>query len=161
MQDAPETDPTQAHRRRRLLDLLDLYGKNLSRLGRDLGYQDGVFVRQMRDGVRPISEKTVAKIEALPGRTGWFAPPPMEAIDADDTEFSVLQAMKEMADDDRQELLRMAMDRSAKYRKLTEEVMRKLTPTPTAGADDFKPKSKPGPYRKLHQPTAKKIVRKA
>lgn len=68
-----DQDQIKAHRIARLKALIDSFGGNLSAVGRALGYQDGVFVRQMRDGVRAISEKTIHKIEALPGRAGWFS----------------------------------------------------------------------------------------
>jgi len=42
--------------------------------GRRLGYKDGAFVRQMLAGKRPVSEKTVRAIEALPGMKAWFDP---------------------------------------------------------------------------------------
>lgn len=74
-----DQDQIKAHRIARLKALIDSFGGNLSAVGRALGYQDGVFVRQMRDGVRAISEKTIHKIEALPGRAGWFTSPTASA----------------------------------------------------------------------------------
>ncbi|GAA4335861.1 hypothetical protein GCM10023144_29610 [Pigmentiphaga soli] len=47
---------------------------NASEFGRRLGYRDGAFVRQMLAGRRPVSEKTIRAIEALPGLKSWFAP---------------------------------------------------------------------------------------
>lgn len=41
--------------------------------GRKLGYKDGAFVRQMVAGSRPITEKTVSKVESLHGMSGWFS----------------------------------------------------------------------------------------
>lgn len=41
--------------------------------GRKLGYKDGAFVGQMLRGERPITEKTVNAVHALPGYTGWFS----------------------------------------------------------------------------------------
>lgn len=41
--------------------------------GRRLGYKDGAFIRQMLSGNRPISERTINKIERLPKMQGWFA----------------------------------------------------------------------------------------
>lgn len=55
--------------------------------GRRLGYKDGAFVRQMLAGKRPISEKTIRAIEALPGLKGWFDPdqyPEQEQVPAPD-----------------------------------------------------------------------------
>jgi len=46
---------------------------NANEFGRRLGYKDGAFIRQMITGNRPISEKTVIAVEALPGLRGWFS----------------------------------------------------------------------------------------
>ena len=54
-----------------MLDLADRLGGRAS-LGRALGYKDGAFVRQMIEGEKPITEKTIAKVEHLPGCAGWF-----------------------------------------------------------------------------------------
>lgn len=45
---------------------------NQTEFGRRLGYKDGAFVRQMLAGTKPVTEKTIRKIEALPGMAGWF-----------------------------------------------------------------------------------------
>lgn len=61
------------HRRARLLEFAQQhYGGNKAALGRALKYADGAFVGQMLRGERPITEKTVAQIHALPGGRGWF-----------------------------------------------------------------------------------------
>ncbi|WP_434715480.1 S24 family peptidase [Paraburkholderia sp. A3RO-2L] len=46
---------------------------NVSAFGRRLGYKDGAFVRQMLNGSRPVTEKTIRQIEAIPGLKGWFS----------------------------------------------------------------------------------------
>jgi SOS-response transcriptional repressor LexA len=46
---------------------------NKSAFGRRLGYKDGAFVRQMISGERPVTEKTIRAIEAIPGMRGWFS----------------------------------------------------------------------------------------
>lgn len=52
-------------------------------LGRALGYRDGAFVGHMLSGHRPITEKTMQVIEALPGRAGWFdMPKDVDAVQA-------------------------------------------------------------------------------
>lgn len=61
-------------RRTRLLALAEKHGGNAA-LGRLLGYKDGAMVGQMLRGERPITEKTVAKAEELPGSSGWFNRP--------------------------------------------------------------------------------------
>lgn len=45
---------------------------NKTDFGRRLGYKDGAFVRQMLSGIRPVTEKTIRAIEAMPGMKGWF-----------------------------------------------------------------------------------------
>lgn len=42
-------------------------------LGRALGWRDGAYVGQMISGDRPITEKVIEKVEALPGARGWFS----------------------------------------------------------------------------------------
>ncbi|NGT18599.1 S24 family peptidase [Achromobacter insolitus] len=56
---------------------------NKTDFGRRLGYKDGAFVRQMLSGIRPVTEKTVWAIEAMPGMKGWFEPdgPPVSTAD--------------------------------------------------------------------------------
>lgn len=64
----------QEWRRQRLNALADkMLGK--AALGRALGYRDGAYVGQMISGLRPITEKTIAAAEALPGARGWFSAP--------------------------------------------------------------------------------------
>jgi len=72
-------DEELAYRRKRLSDLADgsdFQGR--ADFGRAIGFQSGANVRQMIDGERPITEKTIAKIEALRNGkyAGWFQPPP-------------------------------------------------------------------------------------
>lgn len=57
----------------RLQKLLDTHfnGKK-DELGRFLGYKDGAFVRQMLSRNRPISEKTVDKINSIKKFKNWF-----------------------------------------------------------------------------------------
>lgn len=65
-----------AYRAKRLSDLLrERFDGNKVALGRALGYSSGAFVRQMIDGERPVSEKTVLKIHALHGCRGWMDQP--------------------------------------------------------------------------------------
>lgn len=64
----------QAHRQWRLQDAINqLCDGNETEFGRRIGFKDGAFVRQMLAGRRSITEKTVLKVEALPGLKGWFA----------------------------------------------------------------------------------------
>lgn len=61
------------YRKTRLQAFVDLkFEGNKAALGRALGYRDGAFVGQMLRGERPITEKTVDQIHALPGGKGWF-----------------------------------------------------------------------------------------
>ena len=48
---------------------------NITLFGKRLGYVDGAFVRQMLKGTRPITEKTIRKIEEWRGMKGWFDNP--------------------------------------------------------------------------------------
>lgn len=71
----------------RLLAAVDHVSKgNKTDFGRRLGYKDGAFVRQMLSGIRPVTEKTIWAIEAMPGMKGWFevegAPVLPDATDA-------------------------------------------------------------------------------
>lgn len=64
----------QAHRRKRLQSAIDFKTQgNVSEFGRLLNFKSGAFVRQMLEGTKAITEKTVAKVEALPKMQGWFA----------------------------------------------------------------------------------------
>lgn len=45
---------------------------NQTEFGRLLGYKDGAFVRQMLAGGKAVTEKTIRKVESLPGMEGWF-----------------------------------------------------------------------------------------
>lgn len=69
-----DQDDPYAWRRERLAALAQRRGGNAA-LGRELGYRDGAFIGQMIRGLRPITEKTVAQAEALPGAADWFATP--------------------------------------------------------------------------------------
>lgn len=67
----------KALRLARLLEAVEEhFNGNRAAVGRALGYADGAFVRQMLTGVRPISERTMRQIEALPGLAGWFSSGP-------------------------------------------------------------------------------------
>lgn len=46
-----------------------------SELGRKIGHQNGAQVGHMLKGRRPITEKTIQKIEAIRGFEGWFSRP--------------------------------------------------------------------------------------
>ena len=50
-------------------------GGSKAALGRALGYKSGAYVRQLIDLERPVTEKLVAKIEAMRASkfAGWFA----------------------------------------------------------------------------------------
>ena len=60
-----------AFRRDRLKEAVALLGAE-DALGERLGWKNGAFIRQMVNGLRVVSEKTIAKIEALPDMAGWF-----------------------------------------------------------------------------------------
>jgi len=62
----------QAYRIERLEALVQKEGGKAA-LGRKLGYRDGAFIGQMLRGERPVSEKTVQTVNALPEYKGWFS----------------------------------------------------------------------------------------
>lgn len=69
-----DREQTVEYRKKRLQDFIDLkYARSKAALGRALGYRDGAFVGQMLRGERPITEKTIDQIHALPGGKAWFA----------------------------------------------------------------------------------------
>jgi len=83
-----KTDPSQ-WRRDRLREAAAKAGGN-TELGRKLGYKDGAYVGQMVSGHRPITEKTIDKVESLPGFEGWFTHSwdvgePVVSLGSDDT----------------------------------------------------------------------------
>ncbi|WP_279212645.1 S24 family peptidase [Delftia acidovorans] len=69
-------------------------------LGRRLGYRDGAFIGQMLRGDRPITEKTVLAVHAMPGYAGWFEPQSSPARVAvaiggeDDPEFPAVMRVR-------------------------------------------------------------------
>lgn len=70
-----------AYRAKRLADLLrERFDGNKVALGKALGYSSGAFVRQMIDGERAVSEKTVLKIHALYGCKGWMDLPSNQPV---------------------------------------------------------------------------------
>lgn len=79
-------DAEQEWRKQRLIDASAKAGGD-AELGRMLGHKSGAQVGHMSYGRRPITEKTVAKVEALRGFAGWFsrqaAPPPVSLRDGD------------------------------------------------------------------------------
>lgn len=61
-------------RMQRLQKLLDVhFNGRKDELGKFLGYKDGAFVRQMLSGARPISEKTIDKIQSIKKFDKWFS----------------------------------------------------------------------------------------
>lgn len=63
----------QAWRIERLRAAIDkLTEGNITAFGKRLGYRDGAYIGQMLRGDRPISEKTIRAVEALPGLARWF-----------------------------------------------------------------------------------------
>lgn len=139
-------DAVQQYRRERLVALIAIepYSGNLSALGRKLGYKDGVFVRQMRDHERAITEKTVAKIEAV--HPGWFDQEPAELEAVGETDWTMLTAYRDMSDDDREEMLRQALEKAERFKKLTSEALRRAAGGPNITAKSFEP-AKPVPVK--------------
>lgn len=59
-------------RRKRLALIVEEMGSSRA-LGEAIGHRSGEQVRAMLAGMRPLSDATMDKIEALPGRAGWFS----------------------------------------------------------------------------------------
>lgn len=60
-----------AWRRRRLALVIKQMGSSRE-LGLAIGHKSGDGVRAMAAGLRTLTDATMDKIEALPGRAGWF-----------------------------------------------------------------------------------------
>jgi len=58
-------------RRKRLALIVNEMGSSRA-LGEAIGHKSGDNVRAMVAGLRPITDQTMDKIEALPGRARWF-----------------------------------------------------------------------------------------
>lgn len=74
----PEMDfaELREHRKKRLHDLVEIkFNGNKAALGRALGFHDGAYINQLLSGHRAISEKTVDRIQSLPGLHDWFSMP--------------------------------------------------------------------------------------
>lgn len=67
-----QMEEVQRFRRARLEAAAEKAGGKAA-LGRLLGYRDGALVGQMLRSERPVTEATVAKLEAKPGFRGWFS----------------------------------------------------------------------------------------
>lgn len=76
------TDIDQEWRRSRLSAACEKAGSR-EELGRRLGYKSGAFIQQMAAGIRPVTEKTVAAVEALQGFRGWFDRPRLALVGLD------------------------------------------------------------------------------
>ena len=68
-----DEDKIQVARRDALSDAVMRHPGGINGLGMAMGYANGEFLKQMLRGRRRVTEKTVAKIEAIPGYEGWFA----------------------------------------------------------------------------------------
>ena len=79
-------------RRKRLLEAIEHVSTgDRTAFARRLGYKDGAFIRQMLSGTRAISERTVNKIERLPGMRGWFSLPVQSNLEVQNTNIECLQ----------------------------------------------------------------------
>jgi hypothetical protein len=66
-----DQDEVLQWRRKRLALVVEEMGSSRA-LGEAIGHKSGEQIRGMLAGLRPISDATMDKIEALPGREGWF-----------------------------------------------------------------------------------------
>lgn len=137
--------PDQVFRRRRLRELAehpDFGGR--AALGRALGYKDGAYVRQMIDGERTISEKTIVAVHELRGGKfrGWFdaapAAPTASVVQAREpappgdfsgrappsaSEWSVLEDLRVLPQRERDALLADVHNRAELFRAYTREII--------------------------------------
>ena len=89
------TNDLQEWRIQRLIAASDKAGGD-AELGRMLGHQSGAQVGHMRYGRRPVTEKTIQKIESARGYEGWFSTtsPSTETV----ATTTVAQALDVLAD---------------------------------------------------------------
>lgn len=145
--------PDQGWRRARLNALAEHEDfKGRAALGRALGYKDGAYVRQMIEGERAITEKTIAAAEALRGGKfrGWFAKPAppadfhLSVIDApgaeppappanfqdrrvaSESDWALLDALKWYPQEERDKLVSDITERAAKLRAYVLEHLDKV-----------------------------------
>jgi hypothetical protein len=65
------SDEISEWRRKRLALVVEEMGSSRA-LGEAIGHKSGEQIRSMLAGMRALSQATMDKIEALPGRKGWF-----------------------------------------------------------------------------------------
>lgn len=53
-----------------------LAGGNAEEMGRQLGYQNGGYVREVLAGRKPVGKAIVERMTTVPGAQGWFADAP-------------------------------------------------------------------------------------
>lgn len=94
-----ENEYKKRDRINKLQKLLDTHfdGKK-DDLGKFLGYKDGAFVRQMLSGARPISEKTIDKINSIKKFRNWFSD--STQVDASETLGTKIAKQKQKIEPD-------------------------------------------------------------
>ena len=118
--------PPEQWRRERLAELAKIKGGRAA-LGRLLGLTSGAFIRQMIDGERPITEKTIKAIHNLEGCRGWFdlkakTPPPSPASKEDpfgaltDEERKFLADFRILLDHDREQCRQQVAEKAQQMR---------------------------------------------
>jgi hypothetical protein len=139
--DAMTEAQTQAHRRQRLADLLahEEFSGNKAELGRALGYTSGAFVRQMIDGERPVTEKTVALVHSIRGGKfkDWFALSSPTAPPSPDIPAHVLRLLEDLEDltpAKRSAFMDMIHQAAEEARAAAEHLERRRRPTMAASA---------------------------
>jgi transcriptional regulator with XRE-family HTH domain len=80
-----------------------------------------------------------------------------------ETDFAMLQAFQDMASEDREAMLKDALEKAERFRRLAKEAISRHTSAETAAHDAFRPKAKPPsevykkpPHRRLNVTAAKK-----
>lgn len=123
-----QKDEVQAFRRARLEAAAGKAGSKAA-LGRLLGYLDGAMVGQMLRGERPITEGTVAKLEAKAGFRGWFSqaePSSPSNIGMHPAEEQLLEDVRALLPEDRVRFLEEIHARAEQMREHEKLVLERV-----------------------------------
>lgn len=121
-------------------------------------------VGNIEAGIRQGTGGAIAKIaDALGVSLKWLrdGEGPMtgqETIEGTETDFAMLEAFQDMSDDDREAMLKEAMDKAERFKRLAQEVISRHTPKETAAADAFKPDFQYDKKNKARRRTVRKKV---
>jgi hypothetical protein len=91
-----ELDHIDQRHKERLLDLLnEKFGGSTDLLAKSLGQANGGFIREMKEGKKRVTDKTIRKIEGLrPSFSGWFSKSRSAESDKNRSETFLKDALK-------------------------------------------------------------------